>query len=149
MGMALAVILLVCILFAMINQDSEESAAITSQTKKLPEGAMVFFDQRVSGRSRKGVVTYYSHFVRAVCTSPDGTSQQETFPFNHHDIADKAAAWGKAHTWAIDTHKNLVAESLKQADSDEVNGDKDLNLASAKTSDIEARKDRYDRTIKG
>ncbi len=41
MGMALAVILLVCILFAMINQDSEESAAITSQTKKLPEGSFL------------------------------------------------------------------------------------------------------------
>jgi len=149
MGMALGVLFLVCILFAMINQNNEESAALASQTQKLPAGVKVFFDQRISGRSRKGVVTYYSHFVRAVCTSPDGSTQQETFPFNHHDIADKASAWGKAHTWAIDTHKNLVAESLNQTDSDEVNGDNFSNLASAKTSDTEGRKDRYGRTIKG
>ena len=149
MGMALAVLLVVCVLFAAISQGSEESAAIARQTKKLPDGAKVFFDQRVSGRSRKGVVTYYSHFVRAVCTNPDGTSQQEIFPFNHHDLADKASAWGKAHIWAIDNQKNLAAENLNNEAPNKVSSDEYLNMALTKASDTELRKDRYGRPLKG
>lgn len=114
MGMALAILFLVCILFIAISQRNEESAAIASQTRKLPDGAHMFFDQRISGHSRKGVVTYYSHFVRAVYRSPNGITQQETFPFDHHDLNDKAAAWGRAHSWVIDAHKTSASDVKKQ-----------------------------------
>lgn len=97
MGMALAILFLVCIVLVAINQSSKESAAINIQTQKLPEGSQVFFDKRISGHSKKGVVTYYSHFVRAVYKCSDGTTLEETFPFDHHDHADKASSWGR-HT---------------------------------------------------
>jgi hypothetical protein len=118
MGMALGILFLVCLLIAVITQNSEESAAVKSQTKALPDGALVFFDKRVSGHSRKGVVTYYSHFVRAVCPGQDGCVKQEIFPFNNHDMADKAAAWGRAHSWVIDTHSSFVSKVQQSTQMD-------------------------------
>ncbi len=119
MGIALAIFFVICIVLIAINQNSEESAAIKSQTQKLPEVAFISFDKKVSGRSRKVVVTYYSHFVRAAYKCPDGTSLQQVFPFDHHDHLDKASAWGRAHEWSIATHSTVTANSLPEVTSGE------------------------------
>lgn len=115
MGEALAIFFAVCVLFVVLGNNSDESAAIKKQTKDLPEGASIFFDKVISGHSRKGVITYYSHFVRAIYRAQDGSTHQELFHFSHHSTAEKASAWGDAHSWVIKTHANLTSKSNTSA----------------------------------
>ena len=105
MGIVLTVIFLVFIFLIYINRNREESTAIRNKTQKLPEGAHIFFDKKVSGHSRKGVVTYYSHFVQAFYKSSDGQIQNKTFPFDDWNLAEKATAWDCAHRWVIEAHE--------------------------------------------
>lgn len=110
MSLAIGIFFLICVLFSILGRNSEESAAIKGQTKELPVGAQVFFDKEISGYSKKRVVTYYKHFVSAVCTDRDGCIKQQTFPFNEYELSEKAAAWGKAHDWVIDSHIKIVSK---------------------------------------
>lgn len=105
MGTAILIALLLIVVFSAIAQSSEENSGIKKATQNLPPGSAVVFGQRVTGKSRKGVVTYYSHFACARCKMTDGSIIEKSFQFNHHDSKSKVQAWDIAHKWVIENHK--------------------------------------------
>lgn len=132
--------MLLLILIGAVHQStSSEKSFMAKAMKRLPSGASLTLDKRVSGKSRKGVVTYYSHFVLATFTHPENESMaSERFPFNHHDEKDKENAVNKAVSWLVEQSQVTAVSTSLDTDGQ---SEKVTNPSLAK------RTDRYGRTI--
>lgn len=99
MGPILAIILAIAILGIYFRDSSAERESIRDAKKGLPPLATITLQKREIGRSRKGVVTYYQHYVLATIRTKNNEEKRLAFDYNHHDLNDLDAALQKARVW--------------------------------------------------
>lgn len=93
-----------------MSNSSAEKKGLAKVTRTLPDGCSLEYDKRITGKSRKGVVVYYAHFVRARFTDAKGTKVEKTFDYDHHDSSSKVSAYAFAQSWVIGEHKKAQSK---------------------------------------
>lgn len=105
-----AFIVVMCFVFWGLDT-SKRNKALSQARSALPAGASMLLLKREVGRSKKGVVTYYQHFVRASCKCVDGEVHVRSFDFDHHDPDSQARALYEARAWIDSTSQRAESES--------------------------------------
>lgn len=107
------VAILVLVVFAIVafgaysSSTKDDTDAHDALRPDLPFRYSLTFEKKLIGRSRKGVIDYYKHYVRAILTTQERGDVENQFPFDHHDQADRIRACNVAREW-------LYAENAKE-----------------------------------
>ena len=120
MGEIIAVILLLIVVVLASQSKSVEDKALIKAKSRLPPGGSIQLDKRIAGKSRKGVVTYYRHFVRAIYAQNDSVELNEIFYYDHHNDKSKFDAIDDATNWIISTHTKIINNSSSAENTDEI-----------------------------